>query len=149
MKKALLLLLLVVSSSVYSQIEFIETNQSEVVGKISYVYLEKVGETDYNFFYKNINAIGHEYVSFSFKNVDNDIDKLYAGLMNGFKEVPRDPLKMKANGQIIWLKYTRADGGDVFLQIQQTSGDNPVETEENVKVSRLLTAEDITRLFRK
>lgn len=148
MKKVLLLLLLVVSSVSYSQIEFIETSQSEVVGKISYVYLEKIGDTDYNFFFKNINAIGHEYVSFSFKNLDNDIDKLYNGIMQGFADVPRDPLKMKANGQIVWLKYTREDG-DVFLQIQMTSGDNPVDVEENVKVSRLLTAEDITKLFKK
>lgn len=148
MRKALLLLLLVVSGSVYSQIEFIETNQSEVVGKISYVYLEKIGDNDYNFFFKNINAIGHEYVSFSFTNLDNDLDKLYAGLMNGFETVPRDPLKMKANGQIVWLKYTREDG-EAFLQIQITSGDNPVDVEENVKVSRLLTAEDITKLFKK
>ncbi|WP_299620025.1 hypothetical protein [uncultured Tenacibaculum sp.] len=148
MRKALLLLLLVVSGSVYSQIEFIETSQSEVVGKISYVYLEKVGENDYNFFFKNINAIGHEYVSFSFKNLDNDLDKLYMGLMGGFESVPRDPLKMKANGQIVWLKYSREDG-EAFLQIQMTSGDNPVDVEENVKVSRLLTAEDVTKLFKK
>ncbi len=147
MRKALLLLLFVVSSAAYAQIEFLETSQSEVIGKVSYVYLEKVGETDYNFFFKNINAIGHEYVNFSFKNVDNDVDKLYNGLMNGFQTVPRDPLKMKANGQIVWLKYTREDG-EAFLQIQMTSGDNP-EIAENVKVSRLLTAEDITKLFKK
>lgn len=148
MRKALLLLLFVVSSSAaYAQIEFLETSQSEIVGKVSYVYLEKVGESDYNFFFKNINAIGHEYVNFSFKNVDNDIDKLYNGLMMGFQNVPRDPLKMKANGQIVWLKYTREDG-EAFLQIQMTSGDDP-EIAETVKVSRLLTAEDITNLFKK
>jgi hypothetical protein len=148
MRKAFLLLLFVVSSAAYAQIEFIETSQSEVVGKVSYVYLEKVGENDYNFFFKNINAIGHEYVNFSFKNVDNDVDKLYNGLMQGFQDVPRDPLKMKANGQIVWLKYTREDG-EAFLQIQMTSGDNPVDVDENVKVSRLLTAEDVTKLFKK
>ncbi|TCP23370.1 hypothetical protein EV195_10996 [Tenacibaculum skagerrakense] len=147
MRKALLLLLFVVSSAVYAQIEFIETSQSEIVGKVSYVYLEKVGENDYNFYFKNINAIGHEYVNFSFKNIDNDIDKLYNGLMQGFQTVPRDPLKMKANGQIVWLKYSREDG-EAFLQIQMTSGDNP-EIAETVKVSRLLTAEDITTLFKK
>ncbi|AUC15175.1 hypothetical protein BTO06_08500 [Tenacibaculum sp. SZ-18] len=148
MRKAFLLLLFVLTNSAFAQIEFIETSQSEVVGKVSYVYLEKVGENDYNFFFKNINAIGHEYVNFSFKNVDNDVDKLYNGLMQGFQDVPRDPLKMKANGQIVWLKYTREDG-EAFLQIQMTSGDNPVDVDENVKFSRLLTAEDITKLFKK
>jgi len=147
MKKVFLLLLLVVSGSVYSQIEFVEMDQSEVVGKISLVYLEKVGESDYNFFYKNINAIGHEYVNFSFKNVDNDIDKLYNGIMAGFESVPRDPLKMKANGQIVWLKYTR-DDGIVYLQFQQSVGTED-STNEEVKVSRLLTKEDITALFKK
>lgn len=148
MRKTLLLLLLVVSGSVYSQIEFLDTTQSEVVGKISYVYLEKVGENDYNFFFKNINSVGHEYVNFSFKNVDNDIDKLYNGIMQGFTDVPRDPLKMKANGQIVWLKYVREDG-EVSLQLQMTSGDNPVDTEENVKVSRWLTQDDVKNLFKK
>ncbi|WP_075342739.1 hypothetical protein [Tenacibaculum agarivorans] len=147
MKKVFLLLLLVVSGSAYSQIEFVEMDQSEVVGKISLVYLEKVGESDYNFFYKNINAIGHEYVNFSFKNVDNDIDKLYNGIMSGFETVPRDPLKMKANGQIVWLKYTR-DDGIVYLQFQQSVGTED-STNEEVKVSRLLTKEDITALFKK
>ncbi len=148
MRKTLLLLFLIVSVSVYSQIEFLETSQSEVVGKISYVYLEKIGDQDYNFFYKNINAIGHEYVSFSFKNLDNDLDKLYNGLMAGFQSVPRDPLKMKANGQIVWLKYTREDG-EVFLQIQQSMGDIIEQGNEEVKVSRLLTEEDIKNLFLK
>lgn len=146
MRKLVLGLVLLVSVSASAQIELVETEQSEVVGKISYVYLEKVGENEFNFFYKNINAIGHEYVNFSFKNLNNDIDKLYEILMKGFVDVPRDPLKMKANGEIVWLKYSREDG-EAFLQIQQTEGDG--SSENAVKVSRLLTQEDITKLFKK
>ncbi|TCI84724.1 hypothetical protein [Tenacibaculum sp. M341] len=146
MRKLVLGLVLLASVSVSAQIELVETEQSEVVGKISYVYLEKIGDNEYNFFYKNINAIGHEYVNFSFKNLDNDLDKLYQILMKGFEDVPRDPLKMKANGEIVWLKYSREDG-EAFLQIQQTEGDG--SSENAVKVSRLLTKEDITQLFKK
>ncbi len=146
MRKLFLGLVLLASVSASAQIELVETEQSEVVGKISYVYLEKVGENEYNFFYKNINAIGHEYVNFSFKNINNDIDKLYQILMKGFQDVPRDPLKMKANGEIVWLKFSREDG-EAFLQIQQTEGDG--SSENAVKVSRLLTEEDITKLFKK
>ncbi|TYP99167.1 hypothetical protein C7447_102486 [Tenacibaculum adriaticum] len=137
--------LLLVATSSFSQIELIDTNKSEVVSRISYVYLEKVGDNLYNFFYKNMNSVGHEYENFSFNNIDNDIDKLYTIFMNGFEEVPRDPLKMKANGDIVWLKYTR-DDGQVFLQIQQYENE---ENTDKMRVSRLLTAEDVTNLFKK
>lgn len=139
-------LFLLVATSSFAQIELIDTNKSEIVSRISYVYLEKVGDNDYNFFYKNMNSVGHEYVNFSFKNLDNDIEKLYTILINGFKEVPRDPLKMKANGEVVWLKYSRDDSNEVFLQIQQYENE---ESEENLRVSRLLTAEDVTNLFNK
>ena len=129
-----------VSVSSFSQIELVETSKTEVISQISYVYLEKKGEDLYNFFYKDMNSVAHQYVSFSFKNIDNDVDKLYEILSNGFKDVPRDPLKMKANGEIVWLKYTR-DSVDntVTLTIEQY-----VSTDPEVKtVSRPLTAEDV------
>jgi len=118
---------LLLSVSSYGQIELVESSKSEVVSQISYVYLEKNGKTDYN-------------------NLDNDVDKLYQILANGFVEVPRDPLKMKANGEIVWLKYTR-DGVDntITLTVEQY-----VSTDPEVKtVSRPLTAEDINTLFGK
>jgi len=140
-----LVVVLLLSVSSFAQIELVETSKSEVVSQISYVYLEKNGETDYNFFYKDMNSVSHEYVSFSFTNLDNDVDKLYQILSNGFVEVPRDPLKMKANGEIVWLKYSREVDNTITLTVEQY-----VSTEPEVKtISRPLTAEDISTLFGK
>ena len=137
--------LLFMSTSAFSQIELVETSQSEIISRISYVYMEKVGDNEYNLFYKNMNSVGHEYTSFGFKNLDNDYDKLYSILMKGFEDVPRDPLKLKANGEIVWLKYSMEDS-KAYLQIQQYDNE---ENAEDMRASRLLTAEDITNLFKK
>ncbi|CAM1365292.1 conserved hypothetical protein [Tenacibaculum sediminilitoris] len=144
MKKILFLTGLLFTVVSYSQIEFIETTKTEIVGKIEYVYLEKIGDKAYNFYYKNINDPIHEYVNFSFKNLDNDVEKLYQIIIKGFEENPRDPYKIKANGDVIWLKYAKQDGV-VLLQIQQYVSRDP----DVMTVSKLLTYENINRLFNK
>ncbi|AZJ35945.1 hypothetical protein [Tenacibaculum singaporense] len=144
MKKLLLLTGLLFSVASYSQIEFIETTKTEIVGKIEYVYLEKIGDEAYNFYYKNINDPIHEYVHFSFKNLDNDVEKLHQIIVKGFEENPRDPYKIKANGDVIWLKYTKVDGV-VMLQIQQYVSRDP----DIMTVSKLLTYEEVNKLFSK
>lgn len=144
MKKLLFFGAFMFSLVSYSQIEFIETTKTEIVGKVEYVYLEKIGEEAYNLYYKNLNDPIHEYVSFSFKNLDNDIEKLYQIIMRGFQESPRDPYKIKANGDVIWLKYTKEDG-IVHLQIQQYVSRDP----DIMTVSKLLTYDQVNRLFSK
>lgn len=141
-----IVMMLFLSVTSFAQIELIETSKTEVVSQISYVYLEKKGENLFNFFYKDMNSVAHEYVSFSFTNIDNDIDKLHTILANGFVEVPRDPLKMKANGEIVWLKYSRDSlDNTITLTVEQY-----VSTDPEVKtISRPLTPEDINKLFRK
>jgi len=144
MKRLLFLATFLCSVMSYSQIEFIETTKTEIVGKIEYVYLEKIGNEAYNFYYKNINDPIHEYVHFSFKNLDNDVEKLHQIIVKGFEENPRDPYKIKANGDVIWLKYTKVDGV-VMLQIQQYVSRDP----DIMTVSKLLTFNDVNRLFNK
>jgi len=144
MKRLLFLTALLCSIMSYSQIEFIETTKTEIVGKIEYVYLEKIGDEAYNFYYKNINDPIHEYVHFSFKNLDNDVEKLHQIIVKGFEENPRDPYKIKANGDVIWLKYTKVDGV-VMLQIQQYVSRDP----DIMTVSKLLTYEEVNKLFSK
>ncbi|WP_428743036.1 hypothetical protein [Tenacibaculum sp.] len=144
MKKLLFVAALMLSAVSYSQIEFIETTKTEVTGKIEYVYLEKIGNEAYNFYYKNINDPIHEYVHFSFKNLDNDIEKLYQIIAKGFEESPRDPYKIKANGEVVWLKYTKEEGV-TLLQIQQYVSRDP----DVMTVSKLLTFNDVNKLFNK
>ncbi|MDY0779680.1 hypothetical protein [Tenacibaculum sp. IB213877] len=146
MKKIFALMLLLVSIAGYSQIELVATESTEIISKVSHVYIEKKGENEYSFYYKNINSVEHEYAHFSFKDLDNDFEKLYQILNNGFIEVPRDPLKLKAKGEVVWLNYKVNDNdGEVTLQVEQfISRDPDVKT-----TSRPMTQQDIQRLFKK
>lgn len=158
MKKLFLALSFVASVSAYSQIERVEQTKAEITSRISNVYLEKIDDVEYNFFYKNMNSIGHEYVKFSFKTLNNSYDLLYDILMEGFSNPPRDPVKIKANGEIVWLKYFKEDG-KVKLRIQQyvdeaekaeaAEGAEISEIGSDMTTSRPLSEEDVTNLFKK
>lgn len=150
MKKTLLsLLMLTLSASAFSQIELVETTQTEIVSKLSLVYIEKIGEKgdSFVFHYNNMNAPIIDYKSFEFRNVNNDFEKLYSIIMKGFEENPRDPYKIKANEDYVYLKYTKMDGS-VLMQVQQfvepTNPDN-----KEMAVSRFLTKEEVAMLFKK
>lgn len=144
MKKLLFLATLFFSVASYSQIEFIETARIEIVGRVEFVYLEKIGDEAYNLFYKNINNPINEYVSFTFKNMDNDADKLHEIMVRGFSETPGSKYQIKANGDVVYLKYEK-DEGVVKLQIEQYVSREPDVLTE----SRLLTLEEINKLFKK
>ncbi|WP_275316244.1 hypothetical protein [Tenacibaculum bernardetii] len=144
MKKLFFLATLFVSVASYSQIEFIETARVEIVGRVEFVYLEKLGDEAYNLFYKNINNPINEYVSFTFKNVDNDADKLHAIMVRGFEEAAGSKYQIKANGDVVYLKYERHEG-IIKLQIEQYVSREPDVLTE----SRLLTLDEINKLFKK
>lgn len=155
MKKLSFIFLFFVSITVFSQIERVDQQKVEITSRISNVYMEKIDDKEYNFFYKNMNSVGHEYVNFSFKTLNDSYNLLYEIFMEGFNEMPRDPVKFKANGEIVWLKYFKKDGV-IFLQIEQsldkieTEGVEEYEEDNSNKTrSRELSQEDITNLFRK
>ncbi|CAM1354842.1 hypothetical protein [Tenacibaculum insulae] len=143
MKKLIYLITLFFSVASYSQIEFIETAKVDIVGHVEFVYLEKVGDDTYNLFYKNINATTiNEYVFFSFKNMDNDVEKLHQIIIKGFENPPRSRFQIKANGNIVYLKYLREDG-EIKMKIQQYVSREPDVLTE----SKLLTLDEINKLF--
>lgn len=144
MKKILFLITLFFSAMSYAQIEFVETTKIEIVGQVEFIYLEKVGEESYNFFYKNMNDPINEYVNFSFRNMNDDVSKLHQIIVRGFEENPRDPYKIKANGDVVWLKYEKEDG-EVKLQIQQYVSRDP----DVMTVSKFITLDEVNRLFKK
>ncbi|MCT4698608.1 MULTISPECIES: hypothetical protein [Tenacibaculum] len=144
MKKLFFIATLFLSVASYSQIELIETARVEIVGRVEFVYLEKIGDEAYNLFYKNINNPINEYVSFTFKNVDNDADKLHQIMVRGFEEAAGSKYQIKANGDVVYLKYER-DEGVIKLQIEQYVSREPDVLTE----SKLLTLDEINKLFRK
>ncbi|MEX6625756.1 hypothetical protein [Tenacibaculum salmonis] len=142
MKKLFFLATLFFSVASYSQIEFVEKTKIDVVGQVEFVYLEKVGNESYNLFYKNINNTVNEYISFSFKNVDNDAAKLHQIIARGFEESTGSRYQIKANGDAIYFKYVRVQG-EVKMKIQQYVSREPDVLTE----SKLLTLDEVNELF--
>ncbi len=145
MKKIFLLAVLFISVVSYSQIEFVETTRTEVVGHVEFVYLEKVSDESYNFFYKNINDPINDYVFFSFKNTNDDIGKLHQFLVSGFNAPPGEVYKIKANGDAVYFRYERQDDNEIKLQIKQYVSRDPDVT----TVSKFITLEEVNKLFQK
>lgn len=155
MKKLFLALLLCISTASFSQIKLIKTTKTEVLSRIGLVYIEQVDEgKSFIVNYSNMNAPIIEYKKFKFNNTDNAFNTLYQIIMQGFEEVPRDPYKLQAGEDIIYLKYTKIDG-NVLMQIQQFVESDNIESEnvdddnKEMAVSKHLTQDDIKLLFKK
>ncbi|WP_233898968.1 hypothetical protein [Tenacibaculum piscium] len=142
MKKLVVVVTLFFSAISFAQIEFVEKTKIDVVGQVEYVYLEKVGDEAYNLFYKNVNNPVKEYVSFSFKNIDNDAAKLHQIIVRGFEESTGSRYQIKANGDAIYFKYVR-DQGIVKMKIQQYVSREPDVLTE----SKLLTLDEVNKIF--
>lgn len=144
MKNFFLAFILCTSINAFSQIELVETTKTEVIGRVEFVYLEKIGDKNYNLFYKNMNNPVKEYVNISFNDINKDADKLHQIMVQGFEEMPRDPYKVKANGDIVWLKFEKEN--DVpMMQIQQYVSRDP----DVMTVSRFLTLDEVNKIFKK
>ncbi|CAL2101073.1 conserved exported protein of unknown function [Tenacibaculum sp. 190130A14a] len=144
MKKVFLLAALFISLASYSQIEFVETTRTEVVSHVEFVYLEKVGEDSYNFYYKNINDPAvNEYVYFTFTNMNNDFGALHKIFLRGFEENPRESYKIKANGDVVWLKFERQHDNEVKVQIKQYVSRDP----DVITQSKFISLDEINKLF--
>ncbi|CAM1333241.1 hypothetical protein [Tenacibaculum aestuariivivum] len=142
MKKLFFLAALFFAVASYSQIEFVEKTKIDVVGQVEFVYLEKVGNEAYNLFYKNVNNPVNEYIFFSFKNVDNDANKLHQIIARGYEEATGSRYQIKANGEAVYFKYVR-DQGEVKMKIQQYVSREPDVLTE----SKLLTLSEVNKLF--
>lgn len=144
MKKIFLLATLFISVVSYSQIEIIETTRTEIVAHVEFVYLEKVGDESYSIYYKNMNDPINEYVSFSFKNLNNDFETLHQFLVNGFAN-PGESYKIKANGDAVYFKFERQDDNEVKVQIKQFVSRDPDVT----TVSKFISLDEVNKLFQK
>lgn len=142
MKKLFFLATLFLSVASYSQIEFVEKTQIDVVGQVEFVYLEKVGTESYNLYYRNINNPVKEYVSFSFKNTNNDAAKLHEIIVRGFEESTGSRYQVKANGDAVYFKYV-SDQGVVKMKIQEYVSREP----DILTESKLMTIEEVNKVF--
>lgn len=132
----------------YAQISTIKKSRTVEVGRVGplgkqNLWCERTGN-EYTFYYKDMKSPGMATVqSFSFKDIDNAFDDLYAMIMNGFDEMPTDNTIVKLPKDIIWLHYEKVVGATSF---QFWHGDS---RQMDAGVSQLLTKGQVQKLFGK
>jgi hypothetical protein len=124
MKNITLLLLLITTVS-FSQINVVENEENEVIGEVSiigtwYASIERSGD-NIIFLYKDVNYQHiSEVKSFAFKDVDNALDTFYNTIKKGLDErskedvtldLPNDKVTLVFQGRSMYIYHTRKGSG--------------------------------------
>lgn len=151
MKKIAIIVMLVISSASFAQLKKVEPSKAEVIGKAQQfgapieAELTKSGNT-YTLRYKDSQYKAIErYEEFSFEDVDNTFNDLYATIEEGFKTMPEEPIMLELPNHYIWLSFEKFLGGAV-LRISSSadkSNDSPVY------LSNQIAKKQIEKLFGK
>ena len=116
--KSITILLLLTTAVSFSQINVVETKESEepvLIGKIGgideiWIECTKVNNT-YTFMYKDMNfEEKDEYKSFSFDDVDGAFDGLYKLMVDGIDNQPEKDMMIELPESFIWLHFDRKMG---------------------------------------
>ncbi len=110
MKKIIVVAFVFFNMCLHSQIKVLETKIIERLGKIGAndIYVQKEGN-EYTIFYKNMeNTDSNGYKKFSFKDLENDYENLYAIMVAGFTASPMQDIKLELPDDYVWLHYTKS-----------------------------------------
>jgi len=113
MKKAALFLMLVMTTASFAQLKKVQVTPSEQIGKAQQfggpleAEITKSGNT-YTVSYRDSKfKTLNEYRSFSFEDVDNTFEDLYAAIEEGFKTAPKEPVMLELPDHYIWLDFKK------------------------------------------
>jgi hypothetical protein len=121
MKKITLLVMLFVSVASFAQLKKVEVTKPETIGKAQQFGgpLEaecfKSGNT-YTISYRDVQFKTQDvYRSFSFEDVDNTFNDLYAVIEQGMKDLPKEEIKLELPDHYVWLKFSKFLGSPVLV----------------------------------
>lgn len=142
MKKTFLILFIILfSTSVFSQIKRVVSN-SETIGKVQHISCEKE-DNIYTIIYNN-----HKFTQIddfkSFSLSEQDFNDLFDIIMQGFKDNPKEEIKLETPNDVLFLKFTKTMGV-VSLRITHFANKNP----EIAGLTRYLTKKQTLKLFGK
>ena len=151
MKNLITLLLLVVSTTTFSQIKKIEANTETIeIGKITpggikTIYSEKVNDEYYLIHYKDAKYTKiDEWKSFTINN-EQDFNDFFDLIIEGFNDIPNDAIMLDTPNGFIWLSYIK-----VFGKPYARIGFSTSNTQyANVGFSNQYNERQIRRLFAK
>jgi hypothetical protein len=145
MKKIILACALSISCISIAQIKIIETTPVIKLGVIGQndAYI-KSEANEVTVVYKNAeDEQGAKYVSFSFKDLDDDYKNLHKIILKGFESDPLLDVKLELPNNFVWLHYSK-ELGDVYVQFVTTKKDV-----FNNTFSRKFSVVEINKLFNK
>ncbi len=151
MKKITLFLMLIISSASFAQLKKVEVTKAEQIGKSQQfggpleaecfktgnVYTIRFRDASF----KTID----QYRSFSFEDVDNTFNDLYATIEKGFEDMPKEPIMLELPDHYIWLDFHKFLGSKV-LSISCTEGKTK---DSQVYVSNEIAKKQVEKLFGK
>lgn len=148
MKKILFLLASIFCLNSFSQITVIDTSKSIKIGEVTQVGVPIIDcfkeDNKYTFkYYNNINKANNEYKKFSIINLDNDFEKLFNLINDGFKKKENHIIKIQTTENILGLEFIRAFNVTAFRFIQFD------ENENMIGYSIALSNKQIKKLFGK
>lgn len=148
MKKLTLLLLLLTTTLSFAQLKKVETIKTEEIGKVQpfgapmNLECQKKGD-EYTIRYKDAEFPNlTEYREFSFKDVDNTFEDLYAVILDGFEKLPEETIKLELPDYIISLEFKKSFGVPVVRFYSSRKGGL-------VSASNQITKKQVEKLFGK
>ena len=142
MKKIILLLTLLSGISAFSQIKVLKNEALVEIGKDNSVGLYKK-ENKFTFNYQDINTSNlNTFRSFSFNDVNGDVQGLYKLITDGFIDEPSGNITLELPNDIIELYYQK-NYGQPTVQIIQYINKN----KKYVGKSQFLNKKQIDKIF--
>lgn len=141
MKTAITILATLFFSIGFSQIKALDVSQIKSIGKVQFIELNQNNDV-LTFAYQDLNS--NQMTSFSFKNLNNDLDNLYNTIMNGFENIPEADIPLELPNDIIYLHFEKSMGVVNFQFKQSVNKDL-----STIAKSVYLTKKKVNKLFGK
>jgi len=150
MKKVALFLMLLMTTASFAQLKKVHVTPAEQIGKAQQfgapleAEITKSGNT-YTVRYRDSQfKTIDEYREFSFADVDNTFEDLYAAVEEGFNNMPKEPVMLELPNYYVWLNFSKFLGAPVLRLSSSTK-----EKGSSVFVSNEIAKKHVEKLFGK
>lgn len=151
MKKLILLLALLTTTLSFAQLKKVEPTKSESIGKAQQfgapleAEMTKSGNI-YTIKYRDAKfKTIDEYRSFSFEDVDNTLNDLYATIEEGFKTIPKESVMLELPNHFVWLHFSKFLGSPILT----ISSSNDKSGNSQIYISNEIAKKQVEKLFGK
>lgn len=141
MKKLILLITIIFSTTAFSQIKTLNVSQVKKIGSVQFLDLNQNND-EITFSY--LDLLTNEKKKFSFLNKNNDLENLYTAIISGFDNIPTSDIALELPNDIVYLHFEKSMGVVNFQFLHAPNKDLSV-----ISKSVYLTKKKILKLFGK